>query len=486
MQQIKVLKKLQETTKYSVNSNILLNTFSNIIKEFKLAKVNAVLNKAKSKGVEGKDIFKTLFTMVFIDVKNVNQLMSSGFSIDLNHKKDVFYAFMKNEWVDWRKILTLFSAQFIKITKEKGDKDEPSTPQCIIVDDTLLEKSGNKIEFIGKVFDHCTHTYQLGIKLLTICFWDGKSLIPADFSIHNEPGKKGNRGLRAKDLKAQFSKKRVLNSPGHQREQELSICKIQMAITMIKRAIKNGLTPTYALADSWFMSEKFIRQVQDIKIKYAKKLHAIGLMKTHRFVVIGAKTIKANQVGEYKRKDIANCTVFKCQYISSLITYKGIEMKAFWVKMKGQENWKMLVTTDTSLTFIKAMKYYQIRWTIEVFFKECKQNMDINNCQSTDFDAYIAGITLSFINYTLLALRKRFDDYETFGELFRAFKDELLEKNLAEKIWYCIVEIYTKIFADLGVDFEIFIENLIKNQDAIENLIKLDFQFLFSGRKQVA
>lgn len=77
---------------------------------------------------------------------------------------------MKNEWVDWRKILTLFSTQFIKITKEKGDKDEPSTPQCIIADDTLLEKSGKMIEFIGKVFDHCTHTYQLGLKLLTICY----------------------------------------------------------------------------------------------------------------------------------------------------------------------------------------------------------------------------------------------------------------------------------------------------------------------------
>ncbi len=68
----------------------------------------------------------------------------------------------------------------------------------------------------------------------------------------------------------------------------------------------------------------------------------------------------------------------------------------------------------------------------------------------------------------------------------RAFKDELLEENLALKIWHCIVEIYTKVFADLGVDFEIFIENPIKNQDAIENLIKLDFQFLFSGTKKVA
>lgn len=28
-------------------------------------------------------------------------------------------------------------------------------------------------------------------------FWVGKDLIPADFSIHNEPGKKVNRSLNA-------------------------------------------------------------------------------------------------------------------------------------------------------------------------------------------------------------------------------------------------------------------------------------------------
>lgn len=485
MQRIKVLKKLQETTEYSANSNLLLKTFSNIIKEFKLSKVNALLNKAKTKGVEGKDVFRALFAMVFIDVKNVSQLMASGFGKDLGHKKDVLYAFMKNERVDWRRILALFCVQFIKTTKEKGDRDEPSTPKCIVVDDTLLGKTGKRIELIGKVFDHCTHTYQLGIKLLAICFWDGRSLIPVDFSIHNEPGKKGNRGLRTKDIKAQFSKERIPDSPGHQREQELSTCKIQMAIAMVKRAIKTGIDPVYVLADSWFISEGFIRQVQGIRIRYAKKLHIIGLMKTDRFVAIKGKTVRANQVAEYKRKDIANCASLKCRYISSLITYKGIEMKAFWVKMKGQENWKMLVTTDTSLTFVKAMKYYQIRWAIEVFFKECKQNMDINNCQSTDFDAYIASITLSFINYTLLGLRKRFDDYETFGELFRDFKDVLLEKNLVEKIWHFIVELYTEIFADLGVNFEMFIENLIINQETVEKLMKVNLQFLFSSRKQV-
>lgn len=50
---------------------------------------------------------------------------------------------------------------------------------------------------------------------------------------------------------------------------------------------------------------------------------------------------------------------------------------------------------------------------------------NIAECQSTDFDAQIANITSVNIDYLVLALKKRFTDYETMGALFREFKAEL-------------------------------------------------------------
>ncbi len=73
-----------------------------------------------------------------------------------------------------------------------------------------------------------------------------------------------------------------------------------------------------------------------------------------------------------------------------------------------------------------------------MFFNESKQNLNINKCQSTDFEAHIAWITLSFISYTMLSIHKRFDDYETMGEGFRDFKNELLEITMVEKLWQII------------------------------------------------
>ncbi|MDR3338542.1 MAG: hypothetical protein LBT25_00355, partial [Candidatus Symbiothrix sp.] len=36
------------------------------------------------------------------------------------------------------------------------------------------------------------------------------------------------------------------------------------------------------------------------------------------------------------------------------------------------------------------VKHYQVRWTIEVFFKEGKGLLNLGGCQSSNFDAQIA------------------------------------------------------------------------------------------------
>jgi hypothetical protein len=66
--------------------------------------------------------------------------MHSGYGTKLNYGKDVLYDFLKNEWVDWGKILTNFSRQFLKITKSKGESTDISSSKCLIIDDTLLCK----------------------------------------------------------------------------------------------------------------------------------------------------------------------------------------------------------------------------------------------------------------------------------------------------------------------------------------------------------
>jgi len=94
-----------------------------------------------------------------------------------------------------------------------------------------------------------------------------------------------------------------------------------------------------------------------------------------------------------------------------------------------------------NLSFKKALETYSIRWTIEVFFKECKQHLGLGKCQSNDFDAQIADTTITLMRYILLNLMKRFSSYETLGEAFSNTQIFMLELNLSQKIWNVFVQL---------------------------------------------
>ena len=74
-------------------------------------------------------------------------------------------------------------------------------------------------------------------------------------------------------------------------------------------------------------------------------------------------------------------------------------MKLYISRFPYQKEWRIFLSTDTSLSFVDMMEIYSIKWSIEVFFKEAKQHLGLCNCQSRDFDAQIASVTI-VVSYT--------------------------------------------------------------------------------------
>ena len=55
----------------------------------------------------------------------------------------------------------------------------------------------------------------------------------------------------------------------------------------------------------------------------------------------------------------------------------------------------------------------------------------------------------------------------TIVKVLKEFKNELLENILVRKLLQIILLIYQKVFAELGVDWEIFLEKLAENEISI-------------------
>jgi hypothetical protein len=49
-------------------------------------------------------------------------------------------------------------------------------------------------------------------------------------------------------------------------------------------------------------------------------------------------------------------------------------------------------------------------------------------------------------------------------EVFRVFKNELLEITLVEKLWQIMELLFQEIFAELGIDWEILLDKLAENE----------------------
>ena len=89
-------------------------------------------------------------------------------------------------------------------------KEDSSKPKCLIVDDTDFLKVGKYIKQISRIWSQVKHSSSLGFKELLLGYWDSKTFIGLDFSLHKETGKnkKYPNGLKPSKKKKQFKKVR--------------------------------------------------------------------------------------------------------------------------------------------------------------------------------------------------------------------------------------------------------------------------------------
>ena len=434
-----------------------------LLKSFNLTSLCRQSGIVKLKGYAAQEILFVLFLFPFMLIDTVRGFVLSNYPLT-QAKKDTFYRFQNEEWFNWRKMLYIIAKKFRTLT---AASEKTSTPTCGIIDDSLLEKTGEKIEGIGKVFDHIRKKLVPGFKCLPYCYWDGKSIYPLDFSLHAEKGKDKKRpyGLSKKKLKKRYSKERDPKSFGSKRILELQRDKITAALSMIKRAAKHGFIPQYLLCDSWFASEKFITTIRKIR---RGAIHFLGMVRQdkRRYLYNGEELTAAELLKKLK-PSAKRCRKLNARYFEAVVEYKTAgRLKLFFSRFSRQGKWQLLATTDLSLNYLKAMEIYSLRWGIEVLFKECKQHLNLGKCQSNDFDAQIAETSISFMLYTMLAFYKRTHAYETLGSLFAHLKDQLVEATIAERLWLVFLELQKIVAEIFEIDINEYFHKLINSERA--------------------
>lgn len=421
----------------------------------------------KLTGYHPSNILFVLFMMPILNVKTVHSYCRRMWDGWFKSGKDAFYRFKENPY-NWRTFLNQVNKHiFSSINLEKSPKNET----YFVLDDTITEKRGKRIENVSFVHDHNLKRSVNGFCTVLL-------------------GLLTQNGFYALDFAYRFGKKRHLKSPERigdkktasgQRSFEAKYkTKPQLALMMIENAVKRGIKAGYVLFDSWYASPVFINNIRKIangaihvicrlkndKTQYIYKGNLYNLSELY----IKAKPrFKKDKKTGLKLSRI-NALLPESKQGITIVFSKGYrEPDESDVKGKKEEKkpkWAAFLSTDTSLHVSTIIQKYTRRWSIEVCFKECKQMLGLGKDQSNNFNGQVFATTTSFFRYNLLNYLNEKENYDTLGILFEHLIDEAAVITYSKRLWLFFKELFSnsiKAIFDLfniDADFNTFSDTL--------------------------
>jgi hypothetical protein len=91
------------------------------------------------------------------------------------------FRFLNSPRHNWRRFLLLLSAAVVQRMSRLTSDDRADV---LIVDDSLFSRSrSKKVELLARVYDHMSHKFVRGFRMLTLGWSDGNSFVPIAFSL---------------------------------------------------------------------------------------------------------------------------------------------------------------------------------------------------------------------------------------------------------------------------------------------------------------
>ena len=420
--------------------NGIHNIESKIDAAFSTLKFKTWLSKSniiKKDGYHGAHLLFILMILPLLRVKTVHSFCKKHWHHWSSAKKDTLYRFKHNATYRWRSFMYKTNSQIFKsIELDKIPQQE----RYFVIDDTLLQKLGKKIENVSFLWDHNLGRSILGYRIVTLGLFTAQGFYPLDFAYFY--GQK--RHSKSPEEKIGDPRK----SSGQRSFEAKHYTKLQLALMMIQRAVHCGMVPGYVLFDSWYAWPTLINAIRQIK----SSIHVICRLKD------------SNVQYEYKGHTYKLSELY--QKVKNLLKKDkrtGLRLKRVLVKLpdtdetvvivfskgysepqtddaqgkrkKKQRKWTAFLSTDKTLHASTIIKKYIKRWPIEVCFKECKQILELGKDQSNDFNAQVFATTASFLRYNILNYLNQFETYATLGELFDHIADQSAVTTYAHRLW---------------------------------------------------
>ena len=415
-----------------------------------LLNMKTILAKSNFTKKEGVAVHMVVLHFVYMLV--MNKKMSTFIKqSDDSLKKDVYYRLLSNSSYNWRSMLTLSA---VKILAKLHKIQDANAIKVLILDDTIEDKVGKNIEgSCDSLWSNKEKRKIRGINVVSLNYSDGFSNFMLDFTIA--------MNKYARVAIEDFTNTVDQRSNAYKRRLETMKGKSQIAIDMVKRAIKSGIYADYLLVDSWYSKPVFIKEMNELGLKVISRIannnkiwNFIGKEKTLQEIYNKFKAVKTEKLGHYGKK-------IKYRYFSVVVEHKNAgKLKIVFIKTK--EKLIPIVSTDLTINDEEIIEIYKRRWDIEQGYKELRQHFGFGKEENRIYEALIARITLSFFTYNIVSYINRIsNEPQTIGGLFKDLECELHTLAIAMQTFILILDEIAKI------------EDVVKRNEDLVNIISV-------------
>jgi hypothetical protein len=343
-------------------------------------------------------------------------------------------------------INTDWSEEEINDTRVKSlqkRQDTTSKPTGVIsFDDTFNHKTGHNIEDVEWHYDHAERKMILGHNIVTAQYKDDQVSYPIDYRLyHRKPNKK--ELLKAYEaIDPQIDAFR----PGQQFIEKLKLLldykrrlciyksKIDLVIELVDKIESMDIKAKTYVFDSWYLAKNLIDKIRS----YGKDW--VSPLKSNRLLVIENKKISVSDFvrtlpkqafrkiktkgGRYYWVFTKSLRVHSIGKVRIVVSYDNSGLKG---------NATVLATNRKDWEPVKIISSYEMRWSIDAFYRDAKQHLGLEDYQLRKIQGIKRHWYLVFLAYTFLMLNamnskliKRFKaNISTIGQSSRMMTGEL-------------------------------------------------------------
>ena len=344
----------------------------------------------------------------------------------------VLYDFLGREDINWRGLASELARRVYH-----GNDLGPHSQRAFVVDDTSQARAGRKVEGTSCYFDHTEGRTRKGHQVLHLGLAGEKGFLPLEAQIVM-----GEKCRIDKPTDKPFKDQRSGAARDMRRAREQT--KHSLFRDMLQRALRAGFRAAFALGDAWFGCKENIGCCLDhdlvgiFQMKrglLAYQYHGRSYTAYQLYRLVQRRMRPRNRRARFKTASL----------VVSLNLQTEDRQPARWVEVRlvfsapvqasSADTWVLFLCTDVKLSETKILEVYALRWSIEVYFKEIKQNLGFLKEQSGRYQLAYASVHLAALRYLLLFEAMLRQGRLSYGEIRDRESGRLQTLTYAALLW---------------------------------------------------